>query len=79
RRAPPLQDGGADPAAEASPLACFMCLVSLEVYEKSVQVSRRCVFYSACLQEPLTPKKPVCGGSCWGECSGFNMVWCLKF
>ncbi|XP_004636166.1 E3 ubiquitin-protein ligase RNF114 [Octodon degus] len=51
----------AGPAAEADPLARFTCPVCLEVYEKPVQVPCGHVFCSACLQECLKPKKPVCG------------------
>nr|BAC37741.1 unnamed protein product [Mus musculus] len=61
---PESRDGAAQsakPASETDPLSRFTCPVCLEVFEKPVQVPCGHVFCSACLQECLKPKKPVCG------------------
>ncbi|XP_036039360.1 E3 ubiquitin-protein ligase RNF114 [Onychomys torridus] len=58
------RDGAAQvtgPASDTDPLSRFTCPVCLEVFEKPVQVPCGHVFCSACLQECLKPKKPVCG------------------
>lgn len=60
-------------AAEANSLTCFTGLVSLEVYEKSVQVPCGHVFSSARLQKSLKLKKPfcgMCGSGTWRQSRG---------